>query len=181
MLMSKQPVDELGGGTVALTNTSRTSQVLTQILLANHFKVDPDYIEMPPDLAGMMRESDAALLIGDDALRAFYQPTDLLKYDLGQEWKHYTELPMVYAVWAVRRDYAHQYPEMVARLDWALNMSNEYSLQHLDAISEYAARWEPFPGRLLPQLLRGSAVPLRPRVPRRPRALLPGGPRHRRS
>ncbi len=145
MLMSKRPVDELGGSRVALTNTSRTSQVLTQILLANHFKVDPDYIEMPPDLATMMRESDAALLIGDDALRAFYQPTDLLKYDLGTEWKHYTELPMVYAVWAVRREYANRYPEMVARLDWGLNQSKDYSLQHIDAISEYAARWEPFP------------------------------------
>ena len=75
------------GSTVALTDTSRTSQVLARILLAKHWGVQPDYVEMPPDLASMLREADAALLIGDDALRAYYQPTDLLKYDLGAEWK----------------------------------------------------------------------------------------------
>jgi chorismate dehydratase len=145
LLLSKLPAETLGGRLVALTDTSRTSQVLARILLAKHWEADAEYVEMPSDLASMMRDADAALLIGDDALRAFYTPTDLLKYDLGTEWKAYTGLPMVYAVWAVRRDYAERNAESVTRLDWALNESMRYSAEHADAVAEYAARWEPMP------------------------------------
>ncbi len=145
LLLSKLPVETLGGRLVALTDTSRTSQVLARILLAKHWEADAEYVEMPSDLASMMRDADAALLIGDDALRAFYTPTDLLKYDLGTEWKAYTGLPMVYAVWAVRRSYTEQHPSEVTRLDWALNESMRYSAEHADAVAEYAARWEPMP------------------------------------
>ncbi len=145
LLMSKSPAEELGGRLVALTDTSRTSQVLTRILLAKHWRVASRFVEMPPDLPSMMREADAALLIGDDALRAHYQPTDLLTYDLGTEWKDFADLPMVYAVWAVRRTFAKERPDDVSRIAWALARSNAFSHEHLDAISEYAARWEPFP------------------------------------
>jgi chorismate dehydratase len=145
LLLSKVPAEELDGKQVALTDTSRTSQVLTRVLLDKHWRVKPEYQEMPSDLASMMREADAALLIGDDALRAYHQPTDLLKYDLGAEWKSYTGLPMVYAVWAVRREYADAHPDEVRRLDWALNESMRYSREHAEAVAEYAARWEPLP------------------------------------
>ncbi len=145
LLLTKDPVEGLDAKVVALTNTSRTSQVLARVLLAQHWDVSPTYVEMPPDLAGMMREADAALLIGDDALRAYWQPTDLIKYDLGAEWTTWTGLPMVYAVWAVRREFAETRPEAVQGVSDALNDSLSYCRSHLDAISEYAARWESFP------------------------------------
>ena len=145
LLMSQGPVEELSGKTVALADTSRTSQVLTRIVLAEKYGLEPQYVEMPPDLAHMMREADAALLIGDDALRALYTPSDLLRYDLGTEWTDLTAMPMVYAVWAVRRDFAEARPEAVRSVSWALAESMRYSSEHLDAIAEYAARWETFP------------------------------------
>jgi chorismate dehydratase len=145
LLLSKVPVEELTDKTVALTNTSRTSQVLTRILLEKHWRVDPTFVEMPPDLASMMRDATAALLIGDDALRAYHEHHDLHVYDLGAEWKAYTGLPMVYAVWAARHEWADGDPDGALRLVRALNASNRYSHEHLDAISEYAARWEPMP------------------------------------
>lgn len=145
LLLSKEPVEGLDGKTVALTDTSRTSQVLARILLARHWGVFPTYAEMPPDLASMMRDADAALLIGDDALRAYWQPADLLKYDLGAEWTTWTGLPMVYAVWAVRREFAAENPEAVTLVSDALSGSLAYCRDNLDAISEYAARWESFP------------------------------------
>ena len=83
LLLSKVPADQLGGHTVALTDASRTSQVLARILLAKHWNAEPTFVEMPSDLPSMLREADAALLIGDDALRAFHGTTDLYKYDLG--------------------------------------------------------------------------------------------------
>jgi chorismate dehydratase len=145
LLLSKDPVEGLDGKTVALTDTSRTSQVLTRVLLARHWGVFPEYAEMPSDLATMMREADAALLIGDDALRAYWQSSDLLKYDLGAEWTEWTGLPMVYAVWAVRREFAESRPDAVAEVSDALDGSLAYCRAHLDDISEYAARWESFP------------------------------------
>jgi chorismate dehydratase len=145
LLVSKAPVEDLSGKTVALTDSSRTSQVLAKILLAKHWGVTPAYTEMPSDLGAMMREADAALLIGDDALRAYHQPLAELKFDLGCAWQEFTGLPMVYAVWAVRREYADANPAEVRRLDWALNESMCYSREHADAVAEYAARWEPMP------------------------------------
>ncbi|HET6497648.1 MAG TPA: menaquinone biosynthesis protein, partial [Coriobacteriia bacterium] len=63
LLLSKVPAESLGGRTVALTDTSRTSQVLTRVLLAKHWKARPDYVEMPPDLP------DDNLRGGDSACR----------------------------------------------------------------------------------------------------------------
>jgi chorismate dehydratase len=146
LLISKVPAEELSGRTVALANTSRTSQVLARVLLARRWNVAPDYVEMPPDLPAMLRDADAALLIGDEALRAYWDtPADLHSYDLGAEWKSWTGLPFVFAVWAVRRTYAEQRPDAVRAVADALNGSLAYCRAHLDDISEYAARWEPFP------------------------------------
>ncbi|MBC7266720.1 MAG: menaquinone biosynthesis protein [Anaerosomatales bacterium] len=145
LLASTVPAEELGGRTVALTNTSRTSQVLARILLSKRWGVAASYVEMPPDLPAMLREADAALLIGDEALRTYWErPEGVLLYDLGSEWTAWTGLPMVYAVWAVRRSYAETDPEAVRAVIDALNGSLAYCRAHLDDISEYAARWEHF-------------------------------------
>ena len=146
LLLSKVPAEELSGRTVALTDTSRTSQVLARILLENRWGVTADFVEMPPDLPAMLRDADAALLIGDEALRAYWEPlVELHVYDLGAEWTAWTGLPMVYAVWAVRRSYALEQPESVRSIIDALGRSLSYCRAHLDEISDYAARWEHFP------------------------------------
>lgn len=146
LLLSTRPPAELSESTVALSDTSRTSQVLARILLERHWQVRPEYVEMPPDLAGMLREADAALLIGDDALRAYWEPPGrLLLTDLGAEWTAWTSLPMVYAVWAVRREYAETRPDAVRGVADALGGSLSYCRAHLDDIAAHAATWEPFP------------------------------------
>ena len=146
LLLSKIPADELGGKRVALTSASRTSQVLARILIEKRWRANSEYVEMPSDLPEMLRDADAALLIGDDALRANWQDfPELHKYDLGTEWSAWTGLPMVYAVWAVRRGFATDQPDQVASVAGALVGSLAYCRAHLDDISEYAARWEQFP------------------------------------
>jgi len=145
LLLSKVPVAELSGRLVALADTSRTSQVLCRVLLERRWGVTPEYVQMPPDLPAMLRDADAALLIGDEALRAYWDtPLDVHVYDLGREWTDWTHLPMVYAVWAVRKEFAAEQPEAVQQVADALNGSLAYCRTHLDDISEYAARWEPF-------------------------------------
>lgn len=101
VLVTKAPLEELGDRPVALTNTSRTSQVLAKIVLKEKYGVQPEFFSCPPDLPEMFREADAALLIGDDALRVFAKPGKYLLYDLGSEWKDLTGDRMVYAVCVV--------------------------------------------------------------------------------
>lgn len=145
LLISKYPAEELSGKTVALTNTSRTSQVLARVLLARRWGVRTFFTQMPPDLPAMLRDADAALLIGDEALRAYWEPPmGAHMYDLGTEWTAWTGLPMVYAVWAARRDFAVSQPEELSGVVSALGGSLAYCRAHLDDISEYAARWEQF-------------------------------------
>lgn len=73
LLVSKVPVEQLTGDhRVALASTSATSQALLQIILRDRYSVTPNYLVYPPDLEAMLAGADAALLIGDHALRAFY-------------------------------------------------------------------------------------------------------------
>ena len=149
LLVSKIPVRELDRRRVALTNTSATSQVLTKIILKEKYSIEPCYFECPPDLPEMFREADAALLIGDDALRACVRPKGFYLYDLGQEWKAFTGQAMVYAVWAVRRAYAERHPDRVQAVFHAFINSMHLSLENLDEIARDISRWEPFSAKFL--------------------------------
>jgi chorismate dehydratase len=84
---------------VALDESSRTSAVLVQVLLAERFGVRPEVAPFRPDLAAMLETADAALLIGDPALRV--DRGGLHVIDLAAEWRLLTGLPFVFAVWAV--------------------------------------------------------------------------------
>ena len=52
----------------------------------------------------MLGEADAALLIGDAALRLDPETLPFETLDLGGEWTAMTGLPMVFAVWGGRED-----------------------------------------------------------------------------
>jgi chorismate dehydratase len=155
LLVSKVPAEKLHGRPVALTNTSATSQVLTKILLREKFNVEPVYFECPPDLPEMFREADAALLIGDDALRACARPGKYRQYDLGAEWKKLTGEAMVYAVWAVRRSYAEKHPDRVGMVYEAFKRSITESLASVESISRDIACWEPFTAAFLRKYFTG--------------------------
>lgn len=53
---------------IALDINSRTSVVMIKILL-KRYGIKPDLISMPPDFQKMMEVADAALIIGDNALK----------------------------------------------------------------------------------------------------------------
>ncbi|MER5782388.1 menaquinone biosynthesis protein [Streptomyces mobaraensis] len=152
MIVSQVPLKELDGARVALGSTSRTSVRLAQLLLAEQIGVRPEYFTCPPDLSLMMREADAAVLIGDAALRAslHYAPKlGLEVHDLGRMWKEWTGLPFVFAVWAVRRDYLAREPETVRKVHEAFLASRDLSLEEVGKVAEQAARWEAFDAELL--------------------------------
>jgi chorismate dehydratase len=88
--------------TVALDTSSRTSMVLTRILLTKFLpgRTAREYVAMHPDLDLMLAKYDAALLIGDSALQV--DRTRYQAIDLAEHWRHFTGKPFVFAFWAVR-------------------------------------------------------------------------------
>ena len=101
LLISKTPAAEIR--TVAVDSSSRTSVELARVILGRRYGAAPELFAHAPDLEAMLGKADAALIIGDPALRI--QPDQLRYhvYDLGAEWVEMTGLPMVFAVWAGRR------------------------------------------------------------------------------
>jgi chorismate dehydratase len=155
-LVSTRPLPELDGAKVALGSTSRTGVLLAQMLLADRYGVDPEYFTCPPELTQMLLEAAAGVLIGDVALRALYEAPrrGLAVTDLGQAWREWTGLPMVFAVWAVRRDFAAEHPGQVKEVHDAFLRSRDLCLSELDEVAEAAARWEPFDADTLASYFR---------------------------
>jgi chorismate dehydratase len=99
LLVSKVPRD--GIRTVALDRSSLTSVALVKVLFARWWGGERSYRTMSPDVAAMLADHDAGLLIGDPALQLDHSP--YYSYDLAEEWIRLTGHPFVFAFWAVRR------------------------------------------------------------------------------
>jgi len=116
LLISNKPLWEVK--TVACDSGSRTSVALAQILLKEIYRVQPEFRTSEPDLARMLGQCDAAVIIGDTALKFMEEnerpnaekqklflklsPEPLLVFDLVERWKTLTGLPFVFAFWAAR-------------------------------------------------------------------------------
>ncbi|MFC7549122.1 menaquinone biosynthetic enzyme MqnA/MqnD family protein [Plantactinospora sp. GCM10030261] len=155
-VVSTRPLPELDGAKVALGSTSRTGVLLAQMLLGERYGARPEYFRCPPDLTQMLLEADAGVLIGDAALRALYEAPrrGLTVTDLGEAWRDWTGLPMVFAVWAVRREFAAAHPGRVKEVHEAFLRSRDLCLAELDEVAESAARWEPFDADTLASYFR---------------------------
>jgi chorismate dehydratase len=155
-LVAQRPLAELDGAPVALGSTSRTTVLLAQMWLAEVHGVRPRYFGCPPDLGAMMQEAAAAVLIGDAALRATYDAPSrgLTVHDLGAAWRDWTGLPMVFAVWAARRDFAAAHPGLVKDVHRAFLNSRDRALAGIDEVAGQAARWEVFDAATLATYFR---------------------------
>jgi predicted solute-binding protein len=115
---------------------------LARIILAERYGAAPEVFPAPPDPEAMLESADAALLIGDAALKLDPVECGLACLDLGEEWATMTGLPMVFAVWAGRRE------ALTTPLGETLMDSAKYGLARLDEIVSVES-----PARGLPSLL----------------------------
>jgi chorismate dehydratase len=140
-LFSKRPAERLDGATVLLSASSRTSVYLLELLCRDVWRVRPRFVQVraeASDLDGLSRlPHDAVLVIGDPALLLGARHDYAWRYDLGEEWKRWTGLPFVFALWAARRAAD---AGAVCRTHEALLASRAWGLQHLDLLAETAAR-----------------------------------------
>lgn len=139
-VFSKRPVTELDNRTVLLSASSRTSVALLELLCRNVWKIGPRFAAAraeAQDLDGLAAlPHEAVLVIGDAALALAARGTYPHRYDLGAEWKRWTGLPFVFAVWAARRVAD---PAAVRRAHEALLAARAWGLAHLDLLAEQAA------------------------------------------
>lgn len=152
-LFSKRPASELGGRRVLVSRSSMTSVALLELLFHNVWDAKPTFVPADAeltDIAGFASdEHDARLVIGDAALRLgayLHDPGErdhLLDrlgyryaYDLGAEWKRWTDLPFVFAVWVAQRT-----TNTRAALDIhaSLIASRDWGLTHLEPLAAQAA------------------------------------------
>ncbi len=139
LLVSRRPFDALTGERVLLTSDSAAAAALLRLLFMAR-GVDPvletGRVPGPGELAG---RADAALVIGDAALKEKWGDTFPWIWDLGRMWWDLTGLPFVFAVWAVRRSFARRHPERVRAAAELLRRSKAAGLRRLDRIARTAA------------------------------------------
>jgi chorismate dehydratase len=140
LLFSRRPVAELNGCTVLLSASSRTSVALLELLCRERWHIAPRFAEVRAEASDLQHLAelphDAVLVIGDPALLLSAQGAYPYQVDLGMEWKEWTGLPFVFAVWAARRAAD---PGPVAQGYQTLLASRTWGLAHLADLANAAA------------------------------------------
>jgi chorismate dehydratase len=157
LVVAKKPIEM--ARRVALDSSSRSSQALVRILAKEHWNIRPEFVESTPEPSEMLKDADAALVIGDPALRIALKmealsvkvssggdcckgdPEDMpvpgfetvFVYDVAYQWREMTGKPCVLAIWAGRRQLMT--PEVVADFE----ASKKYGIERIREISEAAS------------------------------------------
>jgi chorismate dehydratase len=157
LVVAKKPIDR--ARRIALDTSSRSSAALVRLLARGFWEIEPEFIDAAPDPPAMLAQADAALVIGDPALRVAVKmdqlaaklpgggqccqgdPKDmpvpgfdtLFVYDVAHQWREMTGKPCVLAIWVARRDIVT--PEVVA--DFLA--SKQYGMARIPEIAEAAS------------------------------------------
>jgi chorismate dehydratase len=174
LVVSKKPIELVKR--LALDTSSRSSAALVKLLAKDYWGIEPKFVEAPPDPAAMLATADAALVIGDPALRIAVKmeihsgkrptgelccqgdPSDLpvpgfetiFVYDVAHQWREMTGLPCVLAIWVAQKAVAT--PEIVA--DFLA--SKQYGLDRIEEIAEAASQQLDLPAPSLERYLTES-------------------------
>jgi chorismate dehydratase len=156
-LFSKRPAPELGGRRVLVSRSSMTSVALLELLFENVWHAAPEFAPGDAELSDVSRfheePHEARLVIGDAALLLGADGSAYpCVYDLGEEWKRWTGLPFVFAVWVAQRTVP------VARslgVHASLIASRDWGLAHLPLLAEQAAQATGVDGGVCERYLSG--------------------------
>lgn len=118
--------------TLALDEGSRTSAALARILLKERYGLEPRLTALPIGAAADEAGADAVVLIGDRAIRAADDGFAAV-WDLGEEWRRWTGLPFVFAMWTARPGVD------LGRMDRILGQARDEGVRRIPEIARQAA------------------------------------------
>ncbi len=161
MLFSKRAVADLDGATVLVSRSSMTSVELLGLMFRERWGVTPRLVAADAESADLAHfgdvPHDARLVIGDAALllsSGTHAASRLYRHhiDLGLEWKEWTGLPFVFAVWVAQRttpvgDALRVHAGLIASRDWGV--------AHLPLLAEQAAAVTGVPRRMCESYFSG--------------------------
>jgi chorismate dehydratase len=113
-------------GTVALDASSRTSQALVKIIFREFVNHEPNWTTCDPDIQTMLQTNDAALIIGDPAMKVSMH--DIHVFDLASLWHRFTDTGFVFAMWMLRDSVA----DAISKVDFA--GARDEGLQNIERI-----------------------------------------------
>jgi chorismate dehydratase len=171
LVVARKPIE--AAKKIALDTSSRATVGLVRLLSAAHWRISPEFVDAAPDASAMLKTADAALVIGDPALRISLHmealsgkaPSNeeccqgsaddmpvpgfetLFVYDVVHQWRQMTGKPAVLAMWVGRRDAIT--PEVVADF----TASKQYGLERVREIAEAASIKLDLPPRALERYL----------------------------
>ena len=174
LVVAKKPIDRVRS--MALDISSRSSVALVRLLAAEDWHITPEFIDAEPNPVEMLGNADAALIIGDPALRIAVKldylfgkkPPEgaccqgdadelpvpgypaLFVYDVAFQWREMTGKPCVLAIWAGRKDKIT--PEIVADFE----SSKQFGLERISEIAEAASVKLDLPAPTLEAYLRDN-------------------------
>lgn len=165
LLFSRVPAAELGGRQVVVSMSSMTSVALLQLLFDNVWCCRPEFVRGNAELrdvrSASQREGDARLVIGDAALHLSQAQCSTPSgdfaaypyvYDLGAEWKQWTGLPFVFAVWVASRSVS---TVKALGVHASLIASRDWGLENIPLIAAHASEVTGFPIAVCEQYLAG--------------------------
>jgi chorismate dehydratase len=129
-LYSRVPAEQITS--LALDEGSRTSAALARILLAERHACRPRLEPLPIGSSFEQTAADAAVLIGDRGMHCVPGQFAFV-WDLGAEWRAWTGLPFVFAMWIARTD------SDLDRLSSLLETARDEGLDHLDELARQEA------------------------------------------
>ena len=143
LVVSRQSLATLKGRTIGVSNQGSTTPVLLKIL-SHQQRLKINLAVTSLRYPEILEEYPAALLIGDEALRASQSAEGLQWWDLGEAWNQWTRQPFVYALWVVRRSVMEKHPEALEEVHQALSASYRWAAAHREDLVAAMRKTFPF-------------------------------------
>ena len=147
LLISKYPLNAIKS--LAIDNRSRTSVALLKLMFKDEFSSGLKWLVCDPSPQKMLRDHDAALIIGDPALG--FKKEGTIVYDLSEEWYQRTGKTFVHAVIAAREGV-----EIGDRIVEIFRLAKQGGLMKITTIARAQARQTGFPENLLVDYLKNK-------------------------
>lgn len=148
LLFSDLPLEDLDEMAISTTSASATGVFLLKVILGK-------YLQFTNQFKTSWNDTEAHLLIGDSALREKILERYQYCYDLGELWYDYTGLPMVFALWQVRREASQGKREQIITFHRSLKSALEIVRKNWQELSQNMSGYDWIPQEMVIEYWKG--------------------------